>query len=290
MADAPADAAPVIDAHVHLFAPEQRAARGVLAESDAAFRELYGNPAAAMADLEDLLAAMGRAGISAAFAAGFAFADEREIRRQNEYLLACAAGTGGRVEALCTLNLARAGWEEEAERCLAAGALGFGELRPRHQGWDPLGRASERLCQLAAEAGAVLLWHTTEPVGRSYPGKGGGIAPWELLTLAERVPGASHIGGHLGGGLPFFWQMPDVRERCRNVVFDTAAAFLLYDGDSVRRLVDMAGAEAVVLGSDFPLVDPARHLRKVRATLEAEAGRRVLGGNAMRIIERRRGR
>lgn len=281
---------PLLDAHVHLFPPEQRVERFALAGADQAFAELYGNPAATMADLDDLLAAMERAGLTGAFAAGFAFASEREIRRQNEYLLACAEETERRVEALCSLNLAAAGWEREAERCLAAGALGFGELRPRHQGWDPLGGEAERLCRLAAEAGAVLLWHTSEPVGRRYPGKEGGITPWELFALAERHSDTLHIGAHLGGGLPFFWQMPDVRERCRNVVFDTAAAFLLYDGDSVRRLVDMAGAEAVVLGSDFPLVDPARHLSRVRATLEAEAGRRVLGGNAMRIIERRRGR
>lgn len=278
----------VVDAHVHIFPPEQRAEREALAAIEPAFAELYGDPTAKMADLSQLLETLTEAGVSVAFAAGFAFAHERELTRQNEYLMAAVQSAPGRVEALCSLNPSLAGWERAAEQCLAAGALGFGELRPRHQGWDPLGEAALRLCHLVAEANAVLLWHVSEPIGRTYPGKGGGIAPWELFSLAEQVPEATHIAAHLGGGLPFFWQMPEVRERCRNVLFDTAAAFLLYDGDSVRRLVDMAGAEAVLVGSDYPLVDPKRHMRKVRAQLEAETARRVLGENAMAIIERRR--
>lgn len=286
---APPGEGPVVDAHVHLFPPAQRSRRDALARSDPTFAELYGNAAAAMASVDDLAASMAEAGVTTSFAAGFAFADDGEIAEQNEYLLACARDSGGRIEALCALNLAHPDWTREAERCLAAGALGFGELRPRSQGWDPLGEACERLCQLAADSNAVLLWHVTEPVGRSYPGKGGGIAPWELLTLAERVPRATMIGAHLGGGLPFFWQMRELRERFRNVFFDTAAAFLLYDGECVRRLVDMAGAPAVLLGSDFPLVRQRRHLRKVRSQLGTEAARRVLSENAMRIIERRRG-
>ncbi len=275
-----------IDAHTHLFPPEQRRARDRLAAEDPTFAEMYGSAKAAMACSEELLGALDDAGFDAAFAAGFAFAAPREVSCQNEYLLATAAGSGGRIYALCTLNLAAPGWEEEAARCLSAGALGFGELRPHNQGWDPVGPASLRLCELAAEARAPLLWHVSEPVGRSYRGKHGGITPEELARLAELRPQTTMIAAHFGGGLPFYWQMPDLRTKLSNVYFDTAAGALLYDEKSVRRLIDLVGGERALFGSDFPLVHPRRELVRL-GRLPAKAATALLGGNAERLVQER---
>lgn len=272
-----------VDSHTHLFPAAQRAAREEIAGRDPTFAEMYGAPGAKMAALTDLLAALDEAGIDHAVAAGFAFKHEGDIEEQNAGLLEAAKEAPHRVTALATLNPVIRGWEARAQAALDAGARGFGELRPHNQGWDPLGPESRALCGLAADAGAVLLWHVSEPVGHHYPGKAGGISPVELYRLAEAFPRTAMVGAHLGGGLPFYLQMPEVRAAIENVYFDTAAVTLLYDEGSIARLVDLAGCERVIFGSDYPLLSPRRQLQRILGQLPGDVAQEVCGGNAERL-------
>lgn len=268
------------DAHTHLFAPSQAARRAEIAARDATFAEMYADPKAAMATLPQLLAALDGAGIARAVAAGFAFTSAADIEEQNASLLEAARASDGRVVALATVNPALAGWERAAEAALAGGARGFGELRPHNQRWDPEGAAAHDLCELAGAHGAVLLWHVSEPVGHAYPGKRGGIAPEELIRLAAAHPGVRMVAAHLGAGLSFYLQMPEVRAAIEFVYFDTAAYPLLYDEQSVMRLVALAGTKRVLFGSDYPLLSPARQLRRLEAVLGEDVAEAVCGGNA----------
>lgn len=274
----------LIDAHTHLFAPSQVAARDGLVERDATFREMYANPAARMATLPDLLAALDAAQIQGAVAAGFAFAAARDIEEQNACLAGALRCGQGRLAVLATVNPALPGWEAEAHRALGHGAAGFGELRPHNQGWDPLGPAGHKLCGLARDAGAILLWHVSEPVGHAYPGKAGGISPIELCHLAAAFPHVRMVAAHLGGGLSFYLQMPEVKAAIENVYFDTAAATLLYDDRSVARLVDLAGPGRVIFGSDYPLLSPRRQLQRLLGQLPGDVAKQVCGGNAERLF------
>jgi uncharacterized protein len=269
----------LIDAHTHLFAPSQRDERADLAARDATFAEMYADPAAKMAVSGDLLAELDAAGIDVA--AGFAFAHAADIDRQNRHLLEAAAASGGRVTALATVNPALPGWRAEAEDALRAGARGFGELRPHNQGWDPLGPRSKELCELAAAHDAVLLWHTSEPVGHRYPGKLGGITPSELIELAAAFPATRMVAAHLGAGASFYLQMPELQAAIKALYFDTAAGSLLYHERTVARLVDVVGADRVLFGSDYPLLSPGRQVAKLRAALPDPPIRdAVLGANA----------
>lgn len=278
----------LIDAHTHIFPPQQRDARATIAAHDAAFAEMYANPGAKMADAAQLLAALDGAGIGRAVAAGFAFGRAEDIDAQNAYLLDVAAESAGRIIPLATVNLALPGWRDRAEAALQRGAAGFGELRPANQGWHALGAATHELCELAAAYEAVLLWHVSEPVGHRYPGKSGGIGPIELCELATAHPQTKMIAAHFGGGLPFFVQMPEIRAALANVWFDTAAAPLLYDDESVTRLAGLAGAERVLFGSDYPLLSPRRQLQRIVAHLESDIAEAVCGGNANTLFSDRR--
>lgn len=271
---------PRFDAHTHLFAPSQVQDRSGLCSRDATFAEMYSSPKAKLATASDLLAALDEAGIERALVAGFAFQQPRDLAAQVDYLIASAAESGGRLTPLATVNPKAPGWEREAESALAAGARGFGELRPHNQGWDPNGPEGRALCELAAAHGAVLLWHVSEPVGHAYPGKLGGISPAELCGLATAFPGVRMIAAHLGGGLPFYLQMPEVRAALGSVYFDTAAHSLLYDDETVARLVDLAGPERVLFGSDYPLLSPGRQLERLNALLPGDLAEAVCGGNA----------
>lgn len=270
----------LIDAHTHIFPLSQRDHRGAIAAGDPGFAAIYAGPKAKMATAEELVDALDHAAMDAAVAAGFAFAGAREIDEQNRYLAEAQRAGRGRIRALATLNLSHAGWRRAAEAALADGCAGFGELRPQDQGWDPLGPGSHELCDLAAAAGAVLLWHVSEPLGHEYPGKRGGIAPADLGVLAAAHPATRMVAAHLGGGLSFYLQMPEMRAALANVSFDTAAASLLYDPQSVARLVDLAGPGRVLFASDYPLLSPLHQLGRVRATLNDDAARAVCGGNA----------
>ncbi len=251
-----------------------------MARRDPGFAEIYGDGRAAMADAPALLAALGEDGVDAAVALGFAFAGEREIAEQNEYLLAVASETPNAITPFATINPALDGWEREARRALARGARGFGELRPGTQGWDPLGAEGRRLSSLAGEAGAALLWHSSEPAGHGYAGKEGGLSPAELIAAAMAAPAVTMVGAHLGAGASFYLSMPEVREGAPNLLFDTAAASLLYEAGAVARLVEAVGAERVLFGSDFPLRRPGAELRRALAGLEPAASERVGGENA----------
>lgn len=273
-----------IDAHTHLFSPSQREVRREIAERDRTFGEMYGSPEAKMATLPELLAALDAAEIQHAVAAGFAFTYERDIEEQNGYLMEARRCSQGRLAVLATVNPTSAGWEAQARKALDGGAVGFGELRPHNQGWDPQGPAGRALCGLARDAGAVLLWHVSEPVGHGYPGKEGGISAVELCRVATEFPQVKMVGAHLGGGLAYYLQMPEVKAAIENVYFDTAAVTLLYDDQSVARLVDLAGPERVIFGSDYPLLSPRRQLQRLLGQLPGDVAKQVCGGNAERLF------
>lgn len=274
-----------IDAHTHLFAPGQVIHREALARREPAFAAIYGDPQAKMATAENLLAAMSRGEIGAAVAAGFAFASEAEIVAQNGYLLAVANASRGRIVPLTTVNPMLPAWKRLARAALAGGARGFGELRPGDQGWDPLGPEGRALCELASRHDAVLLWHTSEPVGHAYPGKEGGIKPEQLIELAMAYPEVQMVAAHLGGGAAYYLQMPEVRSSIESLYFDTAASSLLYDDEAVARLLELAGADKVLFASDFPLQSPHRQLERLRSLLPPGALDEVCGGNAQRLFQ-----
>ena len=109
----------------------------------------------------------------------------------------------------------------EAERCLAEGACGLGELFPAGHGFSMDGEGMSRLAGLAREAGVPLLIHVNEQLGHEYPGKGN-VGPVEAYRFAQKYPGNPVIFAHLGGGLPFYSAMPEVLS-LPNAYYDTAA-------------------------------------------------------------------
>lgn len=274
----------IVDFHTHIFSPEVRDNRADYVRRDPVFGEMYGNAKAKIATAEDLLKSMEQAEVDVSVAVGFAWASHDDCVRHNDYLLAAAAKSGGRIVPFCTLNPALEEAEEEAVRCAKAGARGLGELRPDSQGWDLTGDAGEMLAEAAKRLRLTLLFHVSEPVGREYAGKAGGD-----LTSFYRFVTAHHdvtvIGAHLAGGMPFYAPMPEVREAFGHVYVDTAAQRLLYNHAAFQDLVKLIGAERILLGSDYPLVSQARQIEELRAgVFRTDHLENVLGGNAERLL------
>ena len=284
----------VVDIHAHVFPPEVVADRARFVAADAAFAELYASPKARLATAEDLRAGMDAAGVDVSVAVGFAWSDPELCRHHNDYLLEAADRSGGRVLAFPTLPLAAgdAAIAAEARRCAAAGARGFGELRPEpveglrpeNLGFDLAGEPGRRLGRLARELGLPLLFHASEPVGHAYAGKQG-LRLESLYGFIRANPGTQVIAAHWGGGLPFYALMPEVKEALADVYFDTAASSFLYQPAVYRLACEAVGAEHILFGSDFPLLSQARSRQRVEeAVADPVARDLILGGNARRLL------
>jgi predicted TIM-barrel fold metal-dependent hydrolase len=274
----------IIDFHTHIFPPEARDDREDHARRDATFAEMYADAKAKIATAEDLLKQMDSSGVDVSVALGFAWADDDLCERHNDYLLETAAKSDGRIVAFCTVNPAHDGWEDEALRCARAGAKGLGELRPDSQHWDLNGDAGEALAEVARREKLALLFHVSEPVGRSYPGKEGG-ALTDFDAFAQLHHDIAIVGAHLAGGLPFYAPMPEIREMFAHVYVDTAAQRLLYDETAYEHLVRLIGPERILLGSDYPLVSQARQIEELRSGVFSSADLdKMLGGNAQKLL------
>lgn len=278
----------VIDFHVHIFPPKIKEDRGPYLARDSGFRSLYQGPRARIATAEDLMASMDRAGVAVSVAQGFAWASQDLCRETNDYLLEAAARYPGRIIPFCTVQpLAREAALAEVRRCAQRlpGARGLGELRPEEQGYyQEAPEVLKPLAEAAQHLGLPLLLHASEPVGHAYPGKGR-MTPEVLYRLALAYPEWPLVLAHLGGGLPFYAAMPEVRETLARAYVDTAAWPLLYRPEVFPALTSLFGPEKVLFGTDYPLLDQRRVLRQTRALpLPAAPLALILGGNAARLL------
>ncbi len=276
----------IIDAHTHIFPPQVVTGREGFLAADSTFAELYAGPKAKLATATDLLASMDAAGIDLSVALGFAWSDAENVRLHNDYLLEAAVISDGRILPFCSLPLASGidATESELRRCVAAGAPGFGELRPGNFGFDLAGEDGKRLGDLAHELDVSLLFHVSEPVGHAYPGKLG-LDVGSFYAFVRDHPDVRSIGAHWGGGLPFYALMPEVRLALHNAFVDTAASSLLYDAGVYAQVAGLIGADSILFGSDYPLLSQARSRARIEAAVDADTAALILGANAQQLLK-----
>ena len=276
----------ILDAHTHLFPPEIAANRDAYLTAEPTFAELYAAPEAKLASAEDLLRSMDEAAVDVSIALGFAWTSTDACRLHNDYLLTAAEASNGRIIAFPALPLAAGpgAIEAEARRCAAAGARGFGELRPDNLGFDLTGPPGDHLAALAADLDAVLLFHVTEPAGHAYPGKQGGNLP-DYAAFVAAHPEVKVIGAHWAGGLPFYAAMPEVKNAFANLRFDTAATSLLYDDTIYASVASLTGPGSILFGSDYPLLSQSRSRRRIEESALSPADiALILGANAATLL------
>ncbi|MCH7800302.1 MAG: amidohydrolase, partial [Chloroflexi bacterium] len=250
--------------HTHVFPPWLQEQRDRWLERDATFGELYSNPRAKLATVDDLLTAMDEDGIDRAVVMGMGWTDKGLAREVNNYLIEAVRDHPDRLTGFAGLNPA---WGDEAakeaDRCARAGLRGVGELHPDTQGFD-LGdqRTMAPLMEAANEHGLIITTHSSEPAGHLYPGKGHTTPDvlWRFIQNAQNYPNVKIVCAHWGGGLPFYALMPEVKEALVNVYFDTAASPFLYTPQIFSTVERLVGAEHILFGSDYPLLRPKRLL------------------------------
>lgn len=277
----------IIDFHTHIFPPRIIAQRAAYCARDPWLQELYGNPRARMASVDDLLASMDADGIDVSVTFPFGWSDPGLAEECNSYLIQAMRDHPGRLVGLAAIQ-PRAGGRAvaELERCAKAGMPGFGELMPHGQGY----RLSDTallapLVEAALALGMFALTHASEPAGHLYLGKGD-VSMADLHDFILAFPALRVVAAHWGGGFPFYELMPEVRAAAANLWYDSAASAYLYRPEVFSLVARMAGPEKILWGSDFPLLGQRRMLEYAReGGLAPEELALALGGNAAALLQ-----
>jgi aminocarboxymuconate-semialdehyde decarboxylase len=298
----------VVDAHAHVVVPGLGAEvrwddRGQVVELGgkairAAVREFV--------DLAKILDEQDRSGVDKVVLCPWVNLLGREPARQNEAL---AAMVGPRLAALGTVDLAR---PEELVELMGDGRLSGVEVAASVDG-DYLGH--DRFADFwaaAEETRALVFVHPTtrgfgiEALNDYYLWNTAGNPLETTITAAhlvmagvlERHPDLRILLAHGGGAILALRGrlrhshtfQPDARSRLAESPLDSIRRFYLdtvtHDEELLRAVIEFAGAERVLLGSDYPfdmgLERPAEPVRELSLDPAEEA--LVLGGNALRLL------
>ncbi|MGO8686877.1 MAG: amidohydrolase family protein [Candidatus Dormibacteria bacterium] len=272
----------VVDAHVHVMPDRVRRETARVAAADPWFAVCHAGDAR-LAGEADLLGYLDREGIDRAVVFTWPFRDPRLCTEANDFAAELQRRHPDRVVGCGIVQPADPGAAAELRRCARLGLRGIGELNADAQGFALDGDPLARLGALSAELDLPWTLHCSEPVGHAYAGKGT-ATPDRWVRLAERAAGLRLVAAHLGGGLPFYAHMPEVRDLCATLWFDTAALPHLYRPAALRAVVSLIGADRLLLGTDFPLLGMARYRRALDAAgIDGAERALVLGGSAAAV-------
>jgi predicted TIM-barrel fold metal-dependent hydrolase len=138
---------------------------------------------------------------------------------------------------------------------------------------------------LAEKYNRPVMVHTNEPVGHDYPGKSPNTLA-QISSLVRRFNRNRIILAHWGGGLFFYALLKkQMRAELANVWFDTAASPYLYRPDIYRLALAIAGTDKILLGTDFPLLEPQRYFNEIsQAGLTEDQRKALCGENAAGLL------
>lgn len=276
----------MIDFHTHLFPPEFRRDRTPFFEGEDGFRTLYESPKARLSGAREIIREMDQGGVEKSVVFGFPWEKESLYKRHNDYIMEAVGRYPDRLIGFGCFSPTAPGVDREAERCLAAGLKGIGELAVYGGGLtEAVSSALSGVMEICLNHDAPLMMHVNEPVGHIYPGK----APMtlaEVYRFVQAYPRNRIVLAHWGGGIFFYALMKrEVRAQLAHVWFDTAASPYLYETGVYRIAVEILGYERILLGSDYPLLKPERYLSEMRsAGLPEEAVRRITCENARELL------
>ncbi len=128
--------------------------------------------------------------------------------------------------------------------------------------------------RFADERNLAVIFHTgSEP--HAHPRFLGEIAP--------RFPHANFVAGHSGNVAPERRDAIIAANNNPNIFLETCSTFRT--PGAIEELVEGAGADRVLFGSDQPLMDPRPQIGKIlTAAISAAAKVEVLGANARRLL------
>jgi hypothetical protein len=276
----------IIDFHTHIFPEDIRNTRERYFEGESAFKLLYDSPGSKLVSAEQTIAAMDEQGVDKAVVFGFPWRKADTFKLQNDYVMAVVKKYPDRLIGMACFDPANPEAVAETVRCLDGGLAGVGELAFYESGIDDatLGQLSP-IMEICCKRSVPVLVHTNEPVGHLYPGKTPNTLA-QIYHLAKRFPDNNIVLAHWGGGI-FFYNLlkKEVKDTLKNIYFDTAASPFLYRREIWDFAKQVAGIDKILLGTDFPLLKPARYFKELEQSgLERADIDCICGENAARLL------
>jgi len=276
----------IIDFHTHIFPRDIRENREKLFPSEPAFKLLYQSAKSRLVGAVELMDVMDQNRVDKSVIFGFPWKNSAVFKPHNDYIIEMVQKYPDRFIGLGCFEPSGKNAVAEAERCIAAGIAGIGELAFYRTGIDE--RALDRLApimEMCAERDLPVLIHTNEPVGHDYHGKTP-ITLAQIYRLIKRFPANKIVLAHWGGGMFFFGLMKkEVKQSLKNVYFDTAASPYLYDAQIYQIAAKIIGVDKILFGSDYPLLSPNRYLSEMaEAGLTQRQLAKISGENARQLL------
>ena len=276
----------IIDFHAHVVSPQIKKNRSKYIDSDPCFAILYSDKNAELVTADELIASMDKAEVDISVVLNIGWTTHELCVETNDYILESVARYPQRLIGFCAVQLLS--YEAaiaEIERCARGGMKGVGELRPDLQLFDLWDEEMMKpFAEVLKKHNLILLTHTSEPVGHTYPGKGA-VTPEMLYPFIADYPDLTIVCAHWGGGLPFYTLMPEVKEATSNVFYDTAASPFLYNPQVYTQVIQLVGGDKILFGSDYPLLRQRRVLDELMSLdVPEETKNLILSGNAQRLL------
>ncbi len=278
----------IIDSHTHLFPKQVKEDRSVYFKNEPEFKLLYNSPKSKITSVDELLATMDKHRVDISVISGFPWRNPDYVRLNNDAVIEAVQAHPDRIRGLACFDLTWEGAAREAERCIDAGLSGVGELAFYLSGIDSHAiRLLEPVMNLLRKKGnKPCMIHTNEPLGHPYPGKTP-ITLEQIDGLARAFPDNKIVLAHWGGGIFFYNIMKkQMKERLKNIWYDTAASVFLYDS-AIYDMAKAAGVlDKVLFGTDYPLLTPERYYTDLdNSNLTEEDKAMVLGTNALALYK-----
>jgi uncharacterized protein len=277
----------IVDVHTHIFPKFICGRRSDFFDREPAFKLLYESPKSKMADAETLIEFMDLNKVDVSVVFGFPWKNLDTCRKHNDYVLNSVAKYPNRLKGLCCVDMYDPGAFSEIERCLNGGLSGVGEIAFYQSGIGPDAlKLLQPVMALCKNKELPVLIHTNEPIGHVYPGKTP-VTLAQIYNVAQTFPENKIIFAHWGGGIFFYYLLKkEVRQNMGNVFFDTAASPFLYDPRIYRTAIETAGVDKILLGTDFPLINPDRYFKEMDlAGLSENEKNQICCGNAERLFK-----
>jgi predicted TIM-barrel fold metal-dependent hydrolase len=277
----------IIDFHTHIFPSEIREKRENFFDGEPDFQLLYGAPGSKLSGVKELIRNMDSERIDKSVVFGFPWQRGDNFKRNNDYIMENVEKYKDRLIGFSAFFPLAKGAEKEAERCIRSGFSGLGELALYNSTLSENAlKALMPIFEMAEKLDIPVLMHVNEPVGVYYPGKTN-ITLKEIYDLLQLFPNNKIILAHWGGGIFFYRLMKKTaKEMLKNVWFDTAASPYIYDKAIYPISIEIMGADKILFGSDFPLLNPALYFEEMKgANLSEDVIKKICGENAELLLE-----
>ena len=191
----------------------------------------------------------------------------------NAYIAGVVKRYGGRFIGFCTANP----WylhksEDAVRRAFEQGFAGL-KLNPKLQGFMLCNDIVRPLLDVCEEYGAPVYFHT---------GTMSCAEPFQLRELAFAYPGVDFIMGH-SGNTDFWTDITYSAAEIGNIYLETSHIM------NIRSLIDAAGIDRVVFGSNMPRSHQTHEIGKAwDLELPDDDLAKLCGGNMEKMLKRRK--